>query len=355
MPKDGEPPLDLSNVKAVLNGSEPISAATVRRFNEAFDPYGFKPEAIKPAYGLAEATLFVSTTPADEPPKIVSVDRDALNNHRFVEVPEDSPTAVAQASAGKVGIAEWATIVDAESATELPDGQIGEIWISGQNMGTGYWGKPDETRRDLPEHPEVADQPVARRRRDRRRHVGAHRRLRRLPRRRALHHRAASRIWSSSTAATTTRRTWSTPRRRPAARCAPASSPRSRCRPTSCPPRCSRTRHAGLKHDPEDSSEQLVIVGERAPGAHKLDLAPGRRRHPRGDRGAPRRHRARRAADPCGSDPADLERQDRPPRLPGRLPGRQPAQRQDRQRLPRRDGLTGIIRRVDTGRRRGPK
>ena len=43
VPKDGEPPLDLSNVKAVLNGSEPISAATVRRFNEAFAPYGFKP------------------------------------------------------------------------------------------------------------------------------------------------------------------------------------------------------------------------------------------------------------------------------------------------------------------------
>ena len=32
--------------------------------------------------------------------------------------------------------------------------------------------------------------------------------------------------------------------------------------------------HSGLKHDPDDSSEQLVIVGERAPGAHKLDLAP---------------------------------------------------------------------------------
>ncbi|NBQ43287.1 MAG: fatty-acid--CoA ligase, partial [Mycobacteriaceae bacterium] len=63
LPKDGDEPLDLSNVKAILNGSEPISAATVRRFNEAFGPYGFQPKAIKPSYGLAEATLFVSTTP----------------------------------------------------------------------------------------------------------------------------------------------------------------------------------------------------------------------------------------------------------------------------------------------------
>lgn len=32
--------------------------------------------------------------------------------------------------------------------------------------------------------------------------------------------------------------------------------------------------HSGLKRDPEDTSEQLVIVGERAPGAHKLDMGP---------------------------------------------------------------------------------
>ena len=76
---------------------------------------------------------------------------------------EDSPNAVAQASAGKIGVAEWATIVDSDTATELPDDQIGEIWIHGQNMGTGYWGKPEETYRDLPEHPEVADRALARR------------------------------------------------------------------------------------------------------------------------------------------------------------------------------------------------
>ena len=117
IPKEGEPPLDLSNVKAILNGSEPISAATVRNFNEAFGPYGFRPEAIKPSYGLAEATLFVSSTRFNELLKIITVDMEQLNNHRFVEVPTDSPSAVAQASAGLVGVAEWAAIVDTESAS----------------------------------------------------------------------------------------------------------------------------------------------------------------------------------------------------------------------------------------------
>src|SRR4029079_19760065 len=87
------PPRALSTVKALLNGSEPISAATVRNFNEAFGPYGFPPQAIKASYGLAEATMFVSATHFNEAPKIVTVDRDLLNNHRFVEVPADSPSA----------------------------------------------------------------------------------------------------------------------------------------------------------------------------------------------------------------------------------------------------------------------
>ncbi len=166
LPKEGEEPLDLSNVKAILNGSEPISAATVKRFNDAFGPFGFPPKAIKPSYGLAEATLFVSTTPSSEEPTILSVDRDELNAGRFVPVPDDSPKAVAQAGAGKVGVGEWAAIVDLESASELPDGQIGEIWISGQNMGTGYWNKPEKSietfhnilkSRTTPSHAEGAE------------------------------------------------------------------------------------------------------------------------------------------------------------------------------------------------------
>ena len=146
LPKEGEPPLDLSNVKALLNGSEPISAATVRKFNEAFGPYGFQPQAIKPSYGLAEATLFVSTTPIDEPPKIITVDRDAAEQPPLRRGARGFAECRRAGVGGQVGVAEWAVIVDAESASELPDGQIGEIWISGQNMGTGYWGKPEETR-----------------------------------------------------------------------------------------------------------------------------------------------------------------------------------------------------------------
>ncbi|BBZ30876.1 nitrate ABC transporter substrate-binding protein [Mycolicibacterium madagascariense] len=273
VPKDGEPPLDLSNIRAVLNGSEPISAATVRRFNDAFGPYGFDPKALKPSYGLAEATLFVSTTPADEPPKIVHVDREQLNNHRFVEVAHDAPSAVAQASAGKVGVAEWAVIVDADTATELPDGQIGEIWISGQNMGTGYWGKPAETvatfqnllkSRIESSHAEGAPEDAT--------WVstgdyGAFYdgdlyitgRVKDLVIIDGRNHYPQDLEYSAQEASKALRTGFV------AAFSVPANQ---------LPAEVFENAHAGLKRDPEDTSEQLVIVAERAPGANKMDLEP---------------------------------------------------------------------------------
>jgi fatty acid CoA ligase FadD32 len=273
LPKEGEAPLDLSNVKAVLNGSEPISAATVHRFNEAFGPYGFQAKAIKPSYGLAEATLFVSATPVGEAPKIVHVDRDELNQHRFVEVPADSPKAVAQASAGKIGLAEWATIVDSETATELPDGQIGEIWISGQNMGTGYWGKPEETRetfqnilksRTNPSHAEGAtDDATWVRTGD----YGAFHdgdlyitgRVKDLVIIDGRNHYPQDLEYSAQESTKALRTGFV------AAFSVPANQ---------LPDEVFENAHSGLKRDPDDTSEQLVIVGERAAGSNKLDLAP---------------------------------------------------------------------------------
>jgi fatty acid CoA ligase FadD32 len=273
LPKDGEPELDLSVVKCILNGSEPISAATVRRFNEAFSPYGFEPQAIKPSYGLAEATLFVSTTPMGDHPKIVTVDREALNTGTFVEVPEDSPSAVAQAGAGKVGVAEWAAIVDAETATELPDGQIGEVWISGQNMGTGYWGKKDETvatfqnilkSRTNPSHAEGAtDDALWVRTGD----FGAYHdgelyitgRVKDLVIIDGRNHYPQDLEYSAEESTKALRTGFV------AAFSVPANQ---------LPDQVFDNAHAGLKRDPDDTSEQLVIVGERAPGAHKMEMAP---------------------------------------------------------------------------------
>ncbi len=144
LPKDGES-LDLSNVIGLINGSEPVTTTSMRKFTEAFRPFGLSDTAIKPSYGMAEATLFVSTTSASTPPHIVYVDRAELAAGRMVPVDPDAPTAVPQVGCGHVAVSQWAAIVDPESGTECRDGSVGEIWLHGDNIGLGYWGRPGET------------------------------------------------------------------------------------------------------------------------------------------------------------------------------------------------------------------
>jgi fatty acid CoA ligase FadD32 len=273
LPREDEPPLDLSNVKGILNGSEPVSPASMRKFYEAFAPYGLPKTAIKPSYGLAEATLFVSTTPANEPPTVIHVDRDELNNQRFVEVAPDSPSAVAQVSAGKIGVDEWAVIVDPDSASELPDGHVGEIWLHGNNLGLGYWGKEEESAhtfrnilksRVSQSHAEgAADDGLWVRTGDYGTYFNGDLyiagRIKDLVIIDGRNHYPQDLEYSAQEASKALRTGYV------AAFSVPANQ---------LPQAVFDNPHVGLKFDPEDTSEQLVIVAERAAGTHKLDYQP---------------------------------------------------------------------------------
>jgi len=148
LPKNGES-LDLSNVIGLINGSEPVTTSSMKKFNEAFAPYGLSKTAIKPCYGMAEATLFVSATKSEDEAKVTYVDRVELNAGHMVEVDSEVDNAIAQVSCGYVALSQWAAIVDPDSvdsgSKEMPDGQIGEIWLHGNNMGVGYWSRQEET------------------------------------------------------------------------------------------------------------------------------------------------------------------------------------------------------------------
>ncbi|MGV0874235.1 fatty acyl-AMP ligase [Mycolicibacterium sp. XJ879] len=146
----GRPPkgedLDLSNVGGLINGSEPVSIGSIEKFNETFGPYGLAPTTIKPSFGMAEATLFVSTIDPEAEAKVVYLDREHLGDGRAVEVAADAENAVPQVSCGRVARSQWAVIVDPNTGAELADGHVGEIWLQGANMGRGYWGRPDQTQ-----------------------------------------------------------------------------------------------------------------------------------------------------------------------------------------------------------------
>ena len=146
LPDAGED-LDLSNVVSLINGSEPVSIYSIAKFNAAFAPYGLPSTAVKPSYGMAEATLFVSTIDPAAGATLTYLDRDQLGVGRAVRVSPDAPNAIAQVSCGRISRSQWGVIVNPDAEAELPDGEVGEIWLHGDNIGRGYWAHPEETER----------------------------------------------------------------------------------------------------------------------------------------------------------------------------------------------------------------
>jgi fatty acid CoA ligase FadD32 len=134
--------IDLSSLVTCLNGAEPIRPATLQAFAEAFAPVGLRAGAQAPGYGLAEATVFVTAAADDAPPKIVSVDREALARGEVVLSAERASSLV---SCGRP-MGQYVAIVDPEACTEQPDGKVGEIWVHGPNVAPGYWKNSERTQ-----------------------------------------------------------------------------------------------------------------------------------------------------------------------------------------------------------------
>lgn len=271
LPKEGEPPLDLSNVYSIINGSEPVSTASIKKFCDAFEPYGFDPRAIHPSYGMAEATLFVTSTIWNtDRARVLHVDRTELNAGRIVQVEPGAENSVTQVSSGRMARDEWGVIVDGETASELPDGQIGEIWLHGNNIGSGYWGRPEETReafqntlksRISASHAEgVPDDANWLNTGDLGVWVDGELyitgRVKDLIIVDGRNHYPQDVEFTAQEANKALRPGYV------AAFSVPANQ---------LPQVVFDNPHAGLKYDPEDSSEQLVVIGERSVGAHKSD------------------------------------------------------------------------------------
>lgn len=128
--------LDLSRVSVMLNGAEPLRSGTVERFFEAFAGCGLRPEAHTPAYGLAEATVFVTAMDRDLPPRVTRFDRDTLTTGRAV--PHTGQGRISDLVSCGVPTGQR-VVIASESGTARADGEVGEIWVRGPNVARAYW------------------------------------------------------------------------------------------------------------------------------------------------------------------------------------------------------------------------
>jgi thioester reductase-like protein len=134
--------LDLSSLRLIINGSEPIRASTVETFTRTFGPAGFRAEALCTAYGMAEATLRVTLGQPGAPPVLLQVSARALEQNR-IQPTDTGADAHVLVGSGRAGPAPSVAIVDAGTSRRLGEDQVGEIWIRGRNIGQGYWGRPE--------------------------------------------------------------------------------------------------------------------------------------------------------------------------------------------------------------------
>ncbi|MGB5112077.1 MAG: AMP-binding protein [Mycobacterium sp.] len=136
--------LDLGNVIAMVSGAERVHDATLRRFARRFAKFNFHPEVYKPSYGLAEATLFITTRAAGGPPTVAAFDPDKLSAGKAERCSLEEGTALVSYGTETSPLVR---IVDPETRVECPAGIIGEIWSNGENNCLGYWRKPEQTER----------------------------------------------------------------------------------------------------------------------------------------------------------------------------------------------------------------
>jgi len=137
--------LDLSSIKTIYCGAEPIRKSTFDRFTDVYKAYGLTPEMLYPCYGMAETTLITSGPPALRGPVYLCVSGNALEKNRIEQVATDHPDARYLTGVGFPWLDTRVRIIDPETLIQCTDEKVGEVWVTGSSVTYGYWNNPEIT------------------------------------------------------------------------------------------------------------------------------------------------------------------------------------------------------------------
>ncbi len=139
--------LDLSAVRLIFNGAEPISVELCEEFMTRLAPAKLARDSMFPVYGLAEASLAVSFPALGAPLHTIALDRHRMGvGERATLLAPAQRDALSLVSVGKA-IPYCRVRITADDDVVLPDGRFGNIHISGENVTGGYYEERQGERR----------------------------------------------------------------------------------------------------------------------------------------------------------------------------------------------------------------
>jgi fatty-acyl-CoA synthase len=136
--------LDLSRLRIALNGAEPIDTEQVEAFIEAGKRHGLRPEAVFPAFGMAEVAIGGTFPEPLSGMRTDCVDRRVLETERYAAPAQPGDEGSRSfALLGRAVPGLEIRIVEPESGVALQDREVGELEIRGTSVTTGYYRRPD--------------------------------------------------------------------------------------------------------------------------------------------------------------------------------------------------------------------
>lgn len=138
--------LDLSSIKTIYCGAEPIRRSTLEKFLEAYKDYGLMPEMLYTCFGMAETTLITTGPPAGRGPKYLGCSASGLLQNKVIPVTSINGDTRHLVGVGYPWLDNRIRIVNPNTLEPCKPDEVGEIWVAGTSVSPGYWNKPEVNR-----------------------------------------------------------------------------------------------------------------------------------------------------------------------------------------------------------------
>jgi fatty-acyl-CoA synthase len=137
--------VDVSRLRVLGCGAEPINPTTMRKFVDAFAPKGLDERAVMPCYGMAEATLAMSFDTLDAPVTTLRIQREAYENEATARRATDDDAETLELVGCGATFPGHELAVMGEDGKVLPEGRVGELVFRGPSVAAGYYENPTAT------------------------------------------------------------------------------------------------------------------------------------------------------------------------------------------------------------------